>query len=182
MFPTGVDQPVQYGANIKAYAVYFTQQHFIPFDRAAKIMNDLFGASFTEASILAAIQSAASDLKPVVENIKQALIRASLLHVDETGMRVMGKLHWLHSASNRALTYYQMHAKRGVKAMDEIGILPEFKGTLVHDFWKAYFKYACEHARRRRLRHDPKLPFDHAKTMQALRSLFQGAPILPAFE
>ena len=145
VFPTGVDQPVQYGSNIKAYAVYFTQQHFLPLERAAKIMNDLFGASFTEASILSAIQIAASDLKPVVESIKQALIRASLLHVDETGMRVMSKLHWFHSASNRALTYYRMHTKRGAIAMDEIGILPYFKGTLLHDFWKPYFKYACEH-------------------------------------
>jgi transposase len=39
-----------------------------------------------------------------------------------------------------------MHEKRGKIAMDEIGILPDFKGIAAHDFWKPYLKYeACEH-------------------------------------
>lgn len=29
--------------------------------------------------------------------------------------------------------------------MDEMGILPEYKGILCHDHWKPYFKYGCEH-------------------------------------
>jgi len=27
-----------------------------------------------------------------------------------------------------------------------MGILPEFQGMAVHDFWKPYFKYNCDHA------------------------------------
>jgi len=30
--------------------------------------------------------------------------------------------------------------------MNEIGILPTFKGTLCHDHWKPYYKYDCTHA------------------------------------
>ena len=30
--------------------------------------------------------------------------------------------------------------------MDRMGILPHFKGILVHDHWKAYFRYKCKHA------------------------------------
>lgn len=31
------------------------------------------------------------------------------------------------------------------KAIDEMGILPEFKGLLCHDHWKPYYKYDCTH-------------------------------------
>ena len=30
--------------------------------------------------------------------------------------------------------------------MDEIGILPLFKGVLCHDHWKPYYRYKCTHA------------------------------------
>ena len=30
--------------------------------------------------------------------------------------------------------------------MDEMGLLPAFTGTLVHDHWKPYYQYPCTHA------------------------------------
>ena len=27
----------------------------------------------------------------------------------------------------------------------KIGILPQFKGTLIHDHWKPYYIYTCRH-------------------------------------
>jgi len=49
-------------------------------------------------------------------------------------------------ASTKTFTFYSAHAKRGGEATNEIGILPKFQGTAVHDFWKPYFKYLCQHA------------------------------------
>jgi len=47
----------------------------------------------------------------------------------------------LHCASNPQWTHYFPHEKRGKEAMDEIDILPRFKGILCHDHWKPYYRY-----------------------------------------
>ena len=69
-----------------------------------------------------------------------------VLHGDETGINSNGEQYWLHSLSNNVWTYFYAHKKRGSEAMDEMGVLPKYKGTLCHDHWKPYFKYECRHS------------------------------------
>ena len=44
---------------------------------------------------------------------KARLMDAPCLHVDETGININGKRHWLHSASNDQWTHFFPHARRG---------------------------------------------------------------------
>jgi transposase len=52
----------------------------------------------------------------------------------------------VHVACTARLTHYQVHASRGHKALEAIGILPHFQGTSVHDGWRSYWRYGCQHA------------------------------------
>ena len=96
----------------------------------------------------------------MVEKVREALTKASVAHFDEirggianlgcaagasyqTGFRIIGRLHWLHSASPALLSYYTWHSKRG---MDEADVLPHFSGRAVHDGYASYQQYACRHA------------------------------------
>jgi transposase len=146
-FPAGVTQAVQYGAAVKTWASYFTNEHHIPVERTGQIFDDLVHQPVSDATVLKASEELSVCILPSTEAVKEHLRASEVLHADESGLRVEGKLHWLHVASTDKLTDYEVHAKRGREAMDDAGILGDFRGTSVHDHWKPYFKYdECHHA------------------------------------
>lgn len=146
-FPQSVSQAVQYGPAVNTWASYFTNQHHIPVERTTEIFADLVQHRVSEATVLKASEHLERCIAPSTAAVKERLRDAEVLHVDESGLRVAGKLHWLHVASTDCLTSYEVHAKRGQEAMDDAGILGAFNGTAVHDHWKPYFKYdGCHHA------------------------------------
>jgi transposase len=142
-FPQGVSQPVQYGNEIKSQAVYLSQYQMLPVERVSEALEELYGHRMSTGTIVEACQETAEKVDPVNQAIKKNLAeKEAVVHFDETGMRIDGKLHWLHVACTAQLTYYATHAKRGQVASDAIGILPVFRGTAVHDGWKPYFGYS----------------------------------------
>jgi transposase len=79
--------------------------------------------------------------------IKRKLRHSAVIHADETGLRVGKRLYYVHVASTARLTHYGSDARRGRTAIDEIGILPQYRGTCVHDGWLSYTYYTgCRHA------------------------------------
>lgn len=146
-FPRGVRQAVQYGKRIQAQATYLTMYQLLPLKRTCELLGDFYGHAPSEALVLGAIEQVHGQVQPALDMIYAQLVKADVLHHDETGMRVEGKLQWLHVSSTEQLTYYAIHAKRGQKAMRTIGILPQFKGVSLHDGWASYFQFGnCSHA------------------------------------
>ena len=145
-FPEGVNSAVQYGFRFHAWLVYLSDYQLIPLRRIRSMCADLFGYSVSEATILAARKRCADNLERFMEVTGERLREATVLHADETGMRVEGKTVWLHSLSNAERTLYHIDPKRGYDAIERMGILKDYSGWLVHDFWPAYFRLLCKHA------------------------------------
>ena len=144
-FPDHITQPVQYGARAKGLSTYFSQQHLLPYQRLQDIFRDVHSLPLSEGTLVNTNFACSEKLEEFNKAVQQALITSKLVHFDESGMRVNKKLHWLHVASTDKLTNYAIHEKRGIEAMNDIGILPKFNGRAIHDHWHPYFSYVCKH-------------------------------------
>jgi transposase len=146
-FPADVTQPTQYGPRVKAQASYLNNYHFIPLARTEELLTDFYGQAPSEAVIIAANQHMVAQTQASLESIQQQIIAAEVAQFDESGLRVEGKLHWLHVASTATLTHYHVDRKRGQIGMQAGGILSKFQGTAVHDHWKPYLNFdQCQHS------------------------------------
>jgi transposase len=145
-FPEEVTYKVQYGPGLKATAAYIKSYGLLSYERAAELFEDLFGVPLSGGTLVHIDREIGERLEEVNERIKDQILDSPIVHFDETGMRIEGKLHWLHVAGTEEATYYMPHGKRGSQAIDAIGILPRFKGIAVHDGWSSYFNYGCDHA------------------------------------
>jgi len=145
-FPSFVKRPIQYGPKIKANSVYMSQFQLIPYARIQDYFSEQIGINLSPGSIFNFNQEAYEVLSMFEKAAKENLINSHCINVDETSININGKRLWLHTACNDKWTYFYPHQKRGSEAMDEINILPQFKGVLCHDHWKAYYKYKCKHS------------------------------------
>ncbi len=146
-FPSEAAAPVQYGPRVKSVGVYLGEYQLLPFDRLAEIMRDLFACeSLSEGTLVNFKADCSRRLEPVEVAIRDLAAAAPVAGFDETGVRASGSLDCLHTVSTRLLTWYYAHKRRGAEAMDAAGILAQYRGRAVHDFWKSYFDYGCEHA------------------------------------
>jgi transposase len=145
-FPSELSCATQYGASVKANAVYMSMFQLIPYERIKTHFAELFGIPLSAGSIYNFNLDAYQRL-PLFEKLAKIQLRqAKALHVDETGVNVDSKRLWIHDASNEHWTLIAPHAKRGKEAMDDIDVLPHFSGLLIHDHWKPYYRYeGCLH-------------------------------------
>jgi transposase len=146
-FSGAVRSGVQYGPGVKARVLYLQQYQLLPYQRTSEAMHDLFGCLLSVGTVANIIRECASGLVATELKIKQKLRRSAVIHADETGLRINKRLGYVHVASTPSLTHYAAASHRGHTAMDEINILPHYRGTCLHDGLLSYKHYThCRHA------------------------------------
>jgi len=141
--PQGVTAPTQYGNGVKSFVVMLNAHFNIPYKKIQLLFKDLFGYPINESTIYSANEKCFTKLKPSEDIIKEGVISSGLGHSDESGVRVEGKLQWLHVFSNRLYTHLFIHPKRGLEAMQSNkSALNNFFGWLIHDHYHSYFKFS----------------------------------------
>ncbi len=145
-FPENVTKAVQYGTGLKAHSVYMSQFQLVPYNRIQDHFADQLHIPISEGSIFNFNKEAYRLLIDFESRAKDELAASNVAHADETGINIGGKGHWLHCLSNDSWTLYHPHERRGLDALNDMGVLPRFDGILCHDHWKPYYRIDCTHA------------------------------------
>ena len=132
-FPEGVTAPAQYGDRLKSMVLYFSGHQLLPVKRLKDALLCLHGVAMSQATIQSILRDFAEDWKPAYDFIgDQIATGVRVKHFDETGMRVAGKLGWVHVGCTELLTHLRLGESRG-------DIMRGVTGIAVHDHWKSYF-------------------------------------------
>ena len=140
-FPKEITATKQYGKNVTAFVTALHTVGMVSIDRVRQFMEGVVGIQMSTGTIKTKLGGLRKSVQPSVKWIKGKVKQLPLLHCDETGLRVEGFLHWLHCCCDQNWTYLFVHKNRGKKAMEEMGILPDYTGILETDCWCAYFQY-----------------------------------------
>lgn len=153
--PQGAEAPVQYGPRIAAAIVYLYIGQSLSKQRTAQALAELSGIPLSSGTVAGITARAAGRLGRFLEHAREQIAGSEVAGFDETGFRVDGRLHWVHCARTGKYTLLTVHPRRGIEAMEAMGILPSFTGIAIHDAWAPYDTYTtpdhqlcCAHALR----------------------------------
>ena len=144
-FPKDMHGPLQYGNGMKAYTINLAFCQMISLSRVQKLIKAMIGQSISQASILKYIWTLHNALENWESDAIKEILTAPAINTDETGFNVKSKnhsgKHWIHIYCANDITLKFLHKSRGKAAINDIGIIPKYGGTIIHDCWASYFSY-----------------------------------------
>jgi len=146
-FPEDMKGKLQYGDGIKVFVVNLIVAQMISLNRVQKMLQSLTGKLISEATLLNYLLKFYYALESWEIETKKKILEKKVINCDETSMKNNKKNYWVHVYSSEDLVLKFFHEKRGKEAIDDIGIIPKYGGTIVHDCWASYLSYNdCYHA------------------------------------
>lgn len=112
-FPADVRGYVQYGNSVTVLAALLSTYGAVAYNRIHVLLNGLFGISLSTGTINSMVKRCSDKIAPVMEKIRELLKDSDVVNFDETGLRALGKLFWVHNSSNDEYTYQSTNEKRG---------------------------------------------------------------------
>jgi transposase len=142
-----MDGKLKYGDAVKAMVINFLVVQMMSLQRLQEHLMSIMGRSFSQAIMLKYLFQFSNSLKDWELSQVNGLLASNHIHCDETSVRI-NKANWrVHSYSSGEITLKFFNRHRGREGIDEIGIIPKYSGTLIHDCWASYLSYAnTDHA------------------------------------
>jgi transposase len=145
-FPPDLAGPLQYGPGIKAFVLNLLLAQMLSLKRVQQSIHTLIDRLLSQATLLGYVMQLHQALAAWEQAAIAQILSHPTVHVDETSLRVDRKNHWIHVYSAGDITLKFLHPKRGIEAIESIGIIPRYGGVIVHDCWASYLAFEhCGH-------------------------------------
>lgn len=102
--PSGISGTVTYGNRLKALVCVLSTKGMAAMKNLCEIIQGLTGIKPSVGTVCNMLHSAAEKAKVTADVFPQELNKKPVVHCDETGLSVNGKLHWVHVISTSGLT------------------------------------------------------------------------------
>jgi len=135
---------VQYAPEVKTLATDLFYNRNVSTDNISSFFQDLLGYKISKGTIINWEKELEKKLMPETRNILKELMKQPYNHVDESQANVNGKNYNIHNVSSNKHTMQWIHKNKSHKAIEEIGFLTEYVGTLIKDGTHLYDKYATD--------------------------------------
>ena len=113
---------MQYGAGVRALVTKLSVDHNMPLEHICCLFADVSGYELNSETVETALEEGYELARPLEESIVEQLKQAEVVHFDETGLRIEGKLQMVihgqqclvHSLIRARETGRSSPAQRGV--------------------------------------------------------------------
>ena len=111
---------VQYHPNVSAIVGYLSVRQYVPYNRIAEMMGDVFNLHISEGTVDNMLISLTEKATPVYEEIQNRLMDSDMVGGDETLVRINGGKGWLFVFQNAVLTYLAVASSRGFASIEHL--------------------------------------------------------------
>ncbi len=133
-YPADVTSAAQYGPGARALVTKLSVDHNMPLEPICQLFTDMYGYELNSETVETALEQGYKLAAPLEATTLAQLKGTKVVHFDETGLQIGGKLQWLHTACNDLYTHLFVHEKRGEEALrSEASVLKDFTGRSIHD-------------------------------------------------
>lgn len=138
---------MQYGNELKTMCSILNTEGIVALDRLSDFVKNIsHGAiNVSKGSIVNFMKELDSKSKYLIENIKEKILNAELLHTDATTGRAENRNTCVRTYSTKKETLLVTTSGKGKKHIEETNILNRYTGKLVHDHETVIYNYGSEH-------------------------------------
>ena len=139
-FPENVKAHIQYGDSVTVLVSLLSTYGAVSYERIHVILSSLMDIQLSTGTLVNMVARCADKVGPTLLDIQKLLTQNAINHYDETGIRVHGRIYWVHNSSSANYTYQTIHENRGQLGINDNGVINNSSEVAVHDCWASYWK------------------------------------------